>query len=194
LTFARWLNWTVSIFVGHGPSRTLLSIMLLPTSPPVPGWQIHRPPNGCGRKRRRYHVGSVADHRFLAEIWGRTQKWPVEPRSGQWGMPGEPAIRACAAVLHAVEGPAAQPNSGYRSWDGRSRAQRRRWSGPPALRGHANATALQFSTRSEMIDLRVLGPGCFGWTNRPDPRAVTATIPDDLWSELLRAAPEPGSR
>jgi hypothetical protein len=56
------------------------------------------------------------------------------------------------------------------------------------------ATALQFSTRSEMIDLRVLGPGCFGWTNRPDPRAVTATIPDDLWSELLRAAPEPGSR
>jgi hypothetical protein len=42
------------------------------------------------------------------------------------------------------------------------------------------ATALQFSTRSEMIDLRVLGP-CFGWTNRPDPRAVTATIPDDLW-------------
>ena len=40
---------------------------------------------------RRLHDRGVADHRFLAEIWGRTQKWPV-------GMPGEPAIRTCAAV------------------------------------------------------------------------------------------------
>src|SRR4051794_28128807 len=42
---------------------------------------------------------------------------------------------------------------------------------------------LHCSTRSEMIDLRVVGWRC--WANRPDPRAVTTTIPDDLWPEAL---------
>ena len=51
---------------------------------------------------------------------------------------------------------------------------------------------LQCSTRSEMIDLRVVGWRC--WANRPDPRAVTTTIPDDLWPEALAAPPEPGFR
>jgi hypothetical protein len=54
------------------------------------------------------------------------------------------------------------------------------------------AAALQFSIRSEMIDLRVV-EGVVAWANRQTFELVATTIPDDLWSELLQAAPEPGS-
>ena len=59
----------------------------------------------------------------------------------------------------------------------------------PSANGTPAAVPLQCSTRSEMIDLRVVGWRC--WANRPDPRAVTTTIPDDLWSELLRPLRNP---
>jgi hypothetical protein len=53
------------------------------------------------------------------------------------------------------------------------------------------AAALQCSTRSEMIDLRVLGGDVAGRIEAL--KLVTTFIPDDLWPELLRAAPDPSS-
>ncbi len=112
-----------------------------------------------------------------------TQKWPVEDarRTGHTGLCG-----GCD-MLSRVRPPSRTPATARwmvgvgRSGGGGAARQR--------YEVTLTATALQCSTRSEMIDLRVVGWRC--WANRPDPRAVTTTIPDDLWSELLRPLRNP---
>ncbi len=113
------------------------------------------------------------------QITGFLRRSGGEPRSGQWGCPAnrpyEP-VRRCD-MLSRVRPPSRTPATargmvGVGGSGGDGAAHQR-------YEVTLTATALQFS-RSEMIDLRVLGPGCFGWTNRPDPRAVTTT------TELLR--------
>jgi hypothetical protein len=62
---------------------------------------------------------------------------------------------------------------------------------PPRSAAPIAANLDRCSTRSEMIDLRVLGGDVAGRIQALE--LVTTFIPDDLWPELLRAAPDPSS-